>query len=179
MESQPFKDVPLRTFNPGNETVAIKKGAIAGFLLVPQHLQELYHQSSAEPNKEQQLQLAQLLRSYSSVFSTGPSDLGCTTLVQHDIVTRPGIPVKQPPRQMSSGKQQDADQQIQESLETGLAHHDNSRWASPIVMARKKDGTYPLYIYFHFPASRAPLTPSPLPDGPAYWTWPLDTGRFS
>ncbi|XP_036001790.1 uncharacterized protein LOC118565513 [Fundulus heteroclitus] len=169
VEAQPLKPVPLRLFNPGNTAVTIKEGAIAGFLqpakalaptktiiqpeqtsssscTVPQHLQELYTQSSIELNREQQLQLAQLLCTYDTVFSTGPDDLGRTSLVQHDIMTRPGIPVKQPPRRMACEKQQSADHQIQQSLRAGLARQSHSSWASPIVMVRKKDGTYRLCI---------------------------------
>ncbi|KAL7406654.1 hypothetical protein ABVT39_024094 [Epinephelus coioides] len=82
VETQPLKAIPLRIFNPGNTPVTVKEGAIAGFLqpveslqpaattvrseqpelsTVPQHLQEVYAQSLAELNKEEQLQLAQLL----------------------------------------------------------------------------------------------------------------------
>lgn len=203
VEPKPYKTVPLRIFNPGGKMVTVREGAIAGFLqpvktmpaistttepeqsghfTVPQHLQELYHQCSTELIEDEQLQLAQLLRSYSSVFCTGPSDLGCTTLVQHDIATRPGIPVQHPPRRMSSGKQQDANQQIQQSLETGLARHSNNSWASPIVIVHKKDGTYrlcidyralqtvPIKMLIHLLASRTLLTPYLLPDGSAPWT---------
>lgn len=76
-------------------------------LTVPQHLQELYAQSSTELNAEELVQLARLLSTYGSVFSTGPTDLGRTSLVQHDIINLPGIPVKQPPRQMAGEKQTD------------------------------------------------------------------------
>nr|XP_061825306.1 uncharacterized protein LOC133612154 [Nerophis lumbriciformis] len=159
VDVHPHKTMPLRIFNPGSSAVTVRKGAMVGFLQpakvlqsanavdyqqpghaahntpsVPQHLQDLYAESTTELNKEEQLQLAQLLCTYSNVFSTGSTDLGRTTLVQHDIVTLPGVPVKQPPRRMASEKQQDADQQIQQSLEAGLARHSNSSWASPIVM---------------------------------------------
>ncbi|KAJ8369381.1 hypothetical protein SKAU_G00094090 [Synaphobranchus kaupii] len=107
VEAQPSKTVPLRIFNPGSAAVTIKKGAAAGLLhpakalqpadtadqlgqavasspAVPQHLQELYAQSSTELKTEEQLQLAQLLCTYGSVFSAGPNDLSRTSLVQHD-----------------------------------------------------------------------------------------------
>lgn len=83
--------------------------------------------------------VARLLQSYSNVFSTGPTDLGCTSLVQHDILTTPGPHVKQPPRRMASNKQLAADQQVQQSLESGVVQPSNSSWAIPIVMVRKKD----------------------------------------
>lgn len=209
VDAQPSKAVPLRLFNPGNAVITIKKGTIAGFLhpakavqsteakdqmeqavsstpAVPPHLQELYAQSSTELKPEEQLQLSRLLRTYEGVFSTGPSDLGRTGLVQHDIVTRPGVAVKQPP---CHEKQQSADQQIQEGLEAGVARRSHSSWASPIVMVRKKDGTYRLCIDYRalndatikdaYLTSKTHSTPSPLPSGSAHWTLPLATGRLS
>lgn len=73
-------------------------------------------------------------------------DLGRTNLVQHDIQTRPGPPVKQPSRTMAFEKQRDADRQIEQNLESGLASLSNSSWASPIIMVQKKDQTYRLCV---------------------------------
>lgn len=83
---------------------------------VPQHLCELYGQSAAELNQDKQLQLAQLLYTYGNA---GPGDLGRTSMVQHDIMTKPGAPIKQPSRRMAREKKQDAEQQVQQSLEVG------------------------------------------------------------
>ncbi|KAJ8346470.1 hypothetical protein SKAU_G00278710 [Synaphobranchus kaupii] len=83
------------------------------------------------------VKLAHLLQSYGDVFSTGPTDLGRTSLVQHDILTTPVPPVKQPPCRMARDKQTAADQQVQQSLETGVAQPSNSSWAAPIVMIQK------------------------------------------
>ncbi|KAI4905605.1 hypothetical protein NFI96_006899 [Prochilodus magdalenae] len=47
----------------------------------------------------------------------GPTDLGCTSLVQHDIQTLPGPPVKQQPQRMAFEKQIEADKQIQQNFE--------------------------------------------------------------
>ncbi|KAG1925231.1 thy-1 membrane glycoprotein [Pimephales promelas] len=136
VNAQATNIIPLRFFNPGNKAETIKEGAIAGLLqpvealspssvpiaadfpvrppAVPEHLQELYAQSSMGLNGREKLELSNLLCAYESVFSMGPGDLGRTSLVQHDIITRPGPPVKQSPRRMAGEKQRSAEQQISE-----------------------------------------------------------------
>ena len=185
VNGQPSSVVPLRLFNLGNKAVTIKEGAIAGLLqpaeallppsmptaadfpasspAVPEHLLELYSQSSTDLNDFEKLELSKLLCVYESVFSRGPGDLGRTSLVQHDIITRPGAPVKQPPRRMAGEKQRSADQQIRESLQSGIATRSHSSWASPIVMVRKKDGTYRLCIDYRALNSRTITDAYPLP----------------
>ncbi|KAL1254816.1 hypothetical protein QQF64_012877 [Cirrhinus molitorella] len=140
--AQPSNRVPVRLFNPGTVAVKVKKGVIAGILqpadvvqtstaeppptdscstAVPSHLQQLYAASTRDLREAEQVELAELLHVYADVFSTGPTDLGHTNLVQHDIQTRPGPPVKQQPRRMAFEKQQSADEQIQQNLDAGLA----------------------------------------------------------
>ncbi|KAG1927529.1 interleukin-1 receptor accessory protein-like 1-A [Pimephales promelas] len=144
VNAQATNIIPLRFFNPGNKAVTIKEGAIAGLLqpaealspssvpiaadfpvsppAVPEHLQELYAQSSTGLNGRERLELSNLLCAYESVFSKGPGDLGRTSLVQHDIITRPGPPVKQSPRRMAGEKQRSAEQQISEAFRAPLPH---------------------------------------------------------
>lgn len=177
--------VPLRLFNPGNKAVTIKEGAMAGLLqpaealpppsvptladfpasspAVPEHLQELYAQSSADLNDNEKLELSDLLCAYESVFSRGPADLGRTSLVRHDIITRPGAPVKQPPRRMAGEKQQHADQQIRDGLQSGVATRSHSSWASPVVIVRKKDGSYRLCMDYRALNDRTITDAYPLP----------------
>lgn len=149
--AQPFNAAPLHIFNPATTAITIKKGAIMGFLqpakalqpsitaqpeqsstssfTVPQHLQELYVQSSAELSSEEQLQLPQLLCTV-VCFQLGPATSARSSLVQHDIITQPSAPVKQPLRRMAWEKQQNVDRQINQSLEDGLACRSHSSWAS-------------------------------------------------
>ena len=154
VQAQRSTNVPIRVFNPGALPVTLKRGVVAGILQpatvlgklepqpplappasepinsvsasLPSHLQVLYNESCASLPKGDHERVACLLRSYSDVFSTGPTDLGRTGLVQHDILTIPGPPVKQQPRRMAGDKQTAADQQVQQSLDTGLAQLSNS-----------------------------------------------------
>lgn len=178
--------VPIRLYNPGATPVRVKKGTIAGVLQtadviqpfcectepshtssqssnVPVHLQRLYTESCTELRAGECHGLAKLLSSYQDVFSTGPNDLGRTGLVKHDIQTLPGPPVKQHPRRMAFEKQVDADRQIKESLESGLASPSQSSWASPIVMVRKKDQTFRLCVDYRALNERTVKDAYPLP----------------
>ncbi|KAK5606676.1 hypothetical protein CRENBAI_017205, partial [Crenichthys baileyi] len=68
---------------------------------MPNHLQELYADSCDGLLDGDRRQLGQLLQRYGDVFSTGPNDLGRTSIVKYDILTTVGPPVKQPPRKMA------------------------------------------------------------------------------
>uniref|UniRef100_A0AAV2LRT2 Uncharacterized protein n=1 Tax=Knipowitschia caucasica TaxID=637954 RepID=A0AAV2LRT2_KNICA len=159
---QPLKSagIPIRVFNPGSTPVTLKRGTVAGVLQpaevvatlesaptlppskpgpinsvsVPSHLQVMYGESCSILSEGDCNKLAHLLHSYADIFSTGPTDLGRTNIVQHDIQTLPGPPVKQPPRRMAADKQLAADQQLQQSLDAGVAQPSNSSWAAPIVV---------------------------------------------
>ncbi|RXN37980.1 Retrovirus-related Pol poly from transposon [Labeo rohita] len=182
--AQPSHRVPVRLYNPGTVAVKVRKGVIAGILqpadvvqastaelppvdscptVVPSHLQPLYAESTRDLREAEQHELAELLCAYGDVFSTGPTDLGRTNLVQHDIQTRPGPPVKQQPRRMAFEKQQSADEQIQQNLDAGLASPSNSCWASPIVMVRKKDQTYRICVDYRALNERTIKDAYPLP----------------
>ncbi|XP_036003984.1 LOW QUALITY PROTEIN: uncharacterized protein LOC118566341 [Fundulus heteroclitus] len=64
---------------------------------------------------------------------------------------------------MAKEKQQFADRQIHDSLQDGLAQRSHSSWASPIIMVRKKDGTYRLCIDYRALNERTVPDAYPLP----------------
>lgn len=186
---QPRKSsgIPIRIFNPGATPVTLKRGAVAGVLQpaevvgtlapppapsepghinsvsVPPHLQVLYEESCSILSESDCHKLAHLLQSFGDVFSTGPADLGRTSIVQHDIQTTPGPPVKQPPRRMATDKQLASDQQLQQSLDAGVAQPSNSSWAAPIVVVRKKDKTPRLCVDYRPLNERTIKDAYPLP----------------
>ena len=111
---------------------------------VPNHLEELY--ASATPNcrnAEERATLSSLLVRYSDVFSTDASDVGRTDLVQHTIPLIPGMrPIRQPPRRLGHEKEVEVESQISKLLKQGLIEPASGAWSSPVVLVKKKDGSW-------------------------------------
>jgi len=111
---------------------------------VPRLIQELY-QSACEGcagNKERQA-MAQLLREYGDVFSSGDHDVGLTRAVRHEIPLAAGtIPIRQPTRILGPEKEREISQQVWDLLDRGLIESAHSAWSSPVVLVRKKDSSW-------------------------------------
>ncbi|KAI4902765.1 hypothetical protein NFI96_015279 [Prochilodus magdalenae] len=143
-----MNSIPIRIYSPGAMAVTVRKGTVAGVHQTAEVIQtypniptkgqttdlSMPTENALMLSAEERLRLAQLLHTYGDVFSSGPGDLGRTSLVQHDIQTMPDPPMKQPPCRMAWEKQLNADEQIQPSLQSGLARQRQSSWALPIVM---------------------------------------------
>ena len=77
---------------------------------------------------------------YQHLFAINLSELGKTSLVQHDIKLDDSTPFKEhywiPPHQYEEVKKH-----LQEMMEIGAIWKSTSPWASPIVLVHKKDGS--------------------------------------
>lgn len=69
------------------------------------------------------------------------SGLGCTDLVEHVIVTK-SSPIKQRYYPVSPVLQAHIDKELDEMLKGGIIEESNSAWSSPILLVKKKDGSY-------------------------------------
>ena len=168
----PTGRVLLRCFNCSDQTLKVAAGSIVGELIaveeadvqdvpndqppagiraqqgatpdVPSHLVELYAQAgSVLPEPAQRQAVAQLLGEYEAVFSKGDHDVGRTDQVLHEIPLVPGAhPIKQPPHRLGPEKEAEVDRQVQGLLQRGLIEPACGSWSSPVVLVRKKDGTW-------------------------------------
>lgn len=76
-----------------------------------------------------------------SCFPEGAEDtLGCTSLVEHHIVTN-SPPIKQRYYPLSPALQKVANEELDRMLKLGIVEPSKSPWASPILLVPKKDGT--------------------------------------
>ena len=82
-----------------------------------------------------------LLYEFSDITSVDNSDLGQTTLVQHEINTGDAMPIRQPPRRLPFHQRQIIQELVSNMLERGVVEPSNGPWSSPVVLVKKKDGT--------------------------------------
>ena len=104
--------------------------------LVPGHLSPV-----------QQHQLTHLLEQYRDIFSHSDEDIRQTPVLEHSIETQ-GPPVRLLYCQQNPTVQWEDAGQVQQMLERGIICHSNSPWASPVIMAWKKDCNLRLCVDF-------------------------------
>ena len=68
-------------------------------------------------------------------------ELGKTSLVPHEIRLSNNTPFKERYRRIPPHQYEEVRKHLQEMLDIGAIHRSTSPWASPVVLARKKDGS--------------------------------------
>lgn len=79
-----------------------------------------------------------LLNSQLSVYSDTPSH---TNLIENDINVGDAKPIRQRSYQLSMGKCEQMEKEVEYMLEHGIAEPVCSSWASPCLLADKADGS--------------------------------------
>ena len=97
--------------------------------------------TASELSPNQQQQLLTLLHDYSDLFATGNGSLGRTSVVKHEIHTS-GHPIRQPVRRQPRALQEAIDNEVQQMLQHGVVQPSFSPWSSPVVVVKKKDGSW-------------------------------------
>lgn len=80
-------------------------------------------------------------KKYCSVFSLHEGDVGCTDLVSHDIPLLDEVPVRQWYRHIPPSDYEAVKAHFNQLLEHRVIRESCSPYASPIVLAKKKDGS--------------------------------------
>ena len=92
--------------------------------------------------RHQKQDLEELLDDFADLFSQTKTDIGRTSVIEHDIVLEAGSrPFKETMRRMAPDKRKMADEQIQLLIEMGVIRPSNSPFASAVVLANKNDGS--------------------------------------
>ncbi|KAK3568728.1 hypothetical protein QTP86_014757, partial [Hemibagrus guttatus] len=86
--------------------------------------------------------LSALLLEYSDIFSSSKRNSGRCTLVKHHIRTGEQTPIKQRAYLASPEKRAEIEKQVAGLLADGVIEESCSPWASPVVLVKKKCGTW-------------------------------------
>lgn len=84
-------------------------------------------------------QVRQLLCKYSHVFAF--SDLGCTNLIQHEILVIDDAPLCERYLRIPPSQYEEMKNHIKNLLEQGVIRGNSSSYSSPLVIVQKKDGS--------------------------------------
>ena len=112
---------------------------------------------------QEQTEARSLLQRYSSVFAAHDGDLGCTNLIAHDIPLLDDIPVRQRHRRIPPSDYETVKAHINQLLESQVVRESSSPYASPIVIAKKKDGSLRMCVDYRLLNSRTRKDSFPLP----------------
>ena len=83
-----------------------------------------------------------LLTKYSDCFASTSSELGRSKVVEHQIDTTNHLPIHQSPYKSSWKERELIQTQVQEMLREGIIEPSKSPWASPVVLVKKKEGSW-------------------------------------
>ena len=112
-------------------------------------VKEVITQTQSSMDPQTRTQFAQLLRTFSDVFSKSERDIGKCDLVQQKIDLQPGSqPVKLPNRQMPMHLKKDLRQKFDKILEHKLITPCHSPYSSPAILVLKKNGNLQLVIHY-------------------------------
>jgi len=111
---------------------------------VPEHKAKLYGDAcDGCESKQECLTVAQLLSEYKDEFSCVEHDMGLTKAVCHEIPLAAGtVPTRQPTRRLGPEKEREMSRQVQDLLSRDLIEPGHGAWSSPVVLVRKKDGSW-------------------------------------
>ena len=151
--------VPVQIINPGEDPIKLYKGTNIGSLELIETDDPILEEASEKQtnnisfelshlDEKERNQLNNMLQEYQSSFARDLSELGSTSVVKHRIETGTASPIKQLPRRLPNALRPVVDEQVQEMLKNDIVRPSMSPWASPIVLVRKKDGTWRFCVDF-------------------------------
>ena len=109
---------------------------------------------------EQRQQMMDLLAEFEDILTDVP---GHTSIIQHNVVTTEETPIRQKPYRLPEALKGTVKSQLADLEKAGLIQASKSAWASPIVLAPKKDNTYRLCVDYRRLNAITRFDPYPIP----------------
>ena len=98
--------------------------------------------------ESQRKKMMDLINAYPDVFAKGPLDIGETDVMKFQINTGDSQPIRQNPRRKSPEARKVEAEILQQMRDAGVVRPSNSDWCSPVLLVKKKDGSFRYCIDF-------------------------------
>ncbi|XP_062416225.1 uncharacterized protein LOC134107905 [Pungitius pungitius] len=131
------KDLVLRTVDPGVVEVAVQTNHIS---TKEQHPVDLLKGDGLTVDQQQQMD--SLLQRWRDIFAAGDEDFGQTSAVLHSIPTGSAPPSRERYRPVPPSLYPELRELLQNMLDNDVIKESSSPWAAPIVLVKKKDGSW-------------------------------------
>ena len=136
-----YKDTVVGQFeqvkeNAAKETLDVKKNSS-----LPEQLEKLVKQASANLQEGQIQSVRKTLKEYQDILALTNEQLGRTEVVKHVINTGNAKPIKERLWCVPQYAVQEVDRQVDDMLKRGIIEPSNSPWAAGVVLVCKKDNT--------------------------------------
>jgi len=113
-------------------------------------------------SQEQAQKIRTFLKEHESCFPK-EGEIGFSDTVQHGVTTTDDVPVSQPYRRIPPNQLLDVKAHLHQLLEQGVIKPSHSPYASPIVLAKKKDGTLRMCVDYRRLNAKTVRDSFPLP----------------
>lgn len=154
--------IMVQIANPTGKTIRIHRGQRLAHALVVDKIPNSPSTSESNEEKEhfaklnindklsekERASVIDVIRRHVKAFSWDKNDLGLTSLVEHTVELTTGDPVKSAPYKTQPQKQQIIDQNVEEMLHQGVIEVSKSPFASPVVLAKKRNGEWRFCVDF-------------------------------
>ncbi|UYV61011.1 K02A2.6-like [Cordylochernes scorpioides] len=90
----------------------------------------------------QRLQLVSCLDEFIGIFDFGSTPIKPTSTVKHKINTGDQSPIKQRPYRVAPSERRLIQDEVNKMIENHIVKPSESPWSSPVILVRKKDGTW-------------------------------------
>ncbi|UYV78188.1 hypothetical protein LAZ67_16000412, partial [Cordylochernes scorpioides] len=90
----------------------------------------------------QRLQLVSRLDEFIGIFDFGSTPIKPTSTVKHKINTGDQSPIKQRPYRVAPSERRLIQDEVNKMIENHIVKPSESPWSSPVILVRKKDGTW-------------------------------------
>ena len=104
------------------------------------HLEQMISRSRVKQGKRKAVR--ELVAQYTDVFASPDGKMGRTDIAHHHIDLVDPHPVKQRLRRAAQAHQEIIDREVTHMLDEDVVEPSDSPWASPVVMVKKKDGSW-------------------------------------